>query len=261
MPIASPRSSFLVTALALCAPGLAAAATPAMPGTQTDVSFGAGNWRSLTADQPDSVRWGYTGLEFDLAVGVRHRFDSGLTLAADASAAPSFILGRSTLSAGEWEEPRYAPSDRAFFGGLALRVGWHSDYAGIEAGGAAVTFPTAAPLIGFDDARRTLLPSGRAWAGKADLAYAFGQVVAGPLSSVNEGLLLVGVGHASEWVHVDAGAWSGVGNLRFAVQTQPGVRIGADTTVAWGDEEAERMDWRGLLVISIEHARVGEGLY
>ena len=239
----------------------AAAATPALPGTQTDVSFGAGSWRALTADTPDTMRWGYTGLEFDLAVAVRHRLDSGLTFAIDGTAAPSFILGRSTLAAGEWLEPRFAPSDRALFGGLAARVGWHGDWAGVEAGGAVVDFPALGPLPGFDDRERTLLPSARAWAGSPDHAYAFAQAVAGPVTAVNGGLLLVGLGHASEKLHIDAGAWTTTGNLRFAVQTRPGVRVGADTTVTWGDQDAERVDWRGMIVISIEHARVGEGLY
>lgn len=242
-------------------PAVATAAAPAPIGTETAVGFGAGSWQASTADTPDTMRWGYTGLEFDLALSVRHRWDSGLTLVGDTSVAPTFIQGRSTLAAGDWLEPEYAPADVAFAGTAIMRVGWHGGYGGVELGGGVASFPGTVPLPVAEEKERTWLPSARAWAGKPDIVYAFGQVAAGPVTSVNEGLVLVGVGHASDALHLDVGAWDGVGNVRFGIATRPGVRVGADTTVVWGDAESERANWRGLIVISIEHARVGEDLY
>lgn len=247
--------------ISLTAPLSLCAAAPAPEGTETTVTFGASRWSAFSTGEGGAQRYLYTGVEMGLAVGVRHRFEGGLTLAGEANAAPGVIQSRDNGALGVYRAPRYEPSDRALHGALSARVGWHGDYFGVEAGGTTldVAGPETVPFL--EERERIIVPAGQVWAGKHDLAYAWGRYAVGPLGGMNETLAMAGLGHASDALHIEAGAARKTGALAFAVKTRPGMRLGLDTAMAWANADGEDRDWRALLRIVIAHKQLGEGIY
>ena len=124
------RLAFLLCA----APTVLMAAAPAPEGGETLAHFGGGRWMASSANGPGRFNYDYTALEAGLSGSHRHRFDSGLTLAGEATLAPAVITGLAIAQGGTWVDPRWDTSDGTLTATAAARVGFHTGVAGIEAG-------------------------------------------------------------------------------------------------------------------------------
>lgn len=260
--LSSPLSQLALGAAVLMASSSGHAAAPAPEGLETQLAFGAGSWRARSAaDGEDPITYLYTGVETVFFVRLRQRFESGLSLSGETSLAPSVLVGRDIVSAGSTADGDRGPGSFDFSGDLALRVGWHGGFGGLELGGALVEVPGPEVLLPLAGKERSLVPSAQAWVGAPQVLYAWGRLYAGPVSGLKETTLMAGLGHNGEFFRTEAGFLPEVANVSFDFKARPGVRIGLDGAAAWGDEDTAKVDWRGLLRIHIEHSKLGEGLY
>lgn len=248
-------------AFLLCAaPTVLMAAAPAPEGGETLAHFGGGRWMASSANGPGRFNYDYTALEAGLSGSHRHRFDSGLTLAGEATLAPAVITGLAIAQGGTWVDPRWDTSDGTLTATAAARVGFHTGVAGVEAGAFVNNLEgkTAVPYLG--NTQRALLPSAVVWAG-LPAVHAFGRTAAGPTTGVQDTLVVAGVGHTSDLVRIEAGGWQGVGNVVFDLKTATGLRVGADVAYSWADDEGDKRAWRGLVRVAVLHRNKNADLY
>lgn len=250
------RLAFLLVA----APVALMAAAPAPDGGETLAHFGGGRWMASSANGPQRFNYDYTALEAALSGSHRHRFDNGLTLVGEGTLAPAVITGLAISQGGSWVDPRWDTSDGTATATAAARVGHHSSVFGLELGAFANNLEgrTSVPYLGKTE--RVVLPSAVVWAG-APVFHAFGRTAAGPITGVQDTLVVAGLGHVGDRVRLEAGGWLGSGNLVFDLKTGTGLRVGADVAYAWADEDGDKRAWRGLVRVAILHRNKDEGLY
>lgn len=214
------------------------AAGPGEPGTE--VGFGLGG-QHFTQTRHYG---GCSGMRYryDLAGPVaqgalRHGWESGVTLSAEATAAPQVVVDRQLEDWGS----ELVPSDLVTRGVgawepnllLSARLGWHWDYLGGEVG-PGLWWNSDQPQVGHSQVQ--LLPSASLWLGLPEYVYVYGGTLRGTtLGSTT--VLDVGLGHRSAALRAELGRavtlqsrWGWV--LRGQVPVQGGWWVGGELDLA-----------------------------
>ena len=132
---------------------------------------------------------------------VSYRSTSGLSVTAEANVGVGKIVD-STIVQQDSSDTAPSPEGKiAHLNSLAVRIGFHGKYGGLEAGVMPLFHNT---LNEFERSSLNVLPSARGWLGVPEIAYAWLDLFAGPSISSWPGMG-VGLGHASERLRVEIG--------------------------------------------------------
>ena len=220
---------FALGSAALCGAG------PAPEGTEVTVGAAYGRYELRQGGCAGATRRS-TVVEPAVHAGLRHRFDSGLTLGADGSVAPGVD------SSSTPDDPNLG-NPLLWSGSAAVRAGLQGERLGFNLGPARVWRPEAD--------RGFWVPSGDLWVGRPDWAYAWASVVDAPHTGALELAALGGIGHRSRFLHIEAGT-SGAGWLgRVGFATGPGAWINLELAGGRVYDNQELADLRGRLSFSL----------
>lgn len=132
---------------------------------------------------------------------VTYRSASGATGAAEVNLSVGTVHQSIVIERAEADQNPAPEGSAAHLMTLALRVGYHGRYGGIEGG----LMPTVGNTLSeFEGAQFLLLPSVRGWLGVPELVYVWADVLAGPTLGGVPGSGL-GLGHASKTLRVELG--------------------------------------------------------
>lgn len=225
------------------------AAAPPAKGVEVQGGVGGGGYE-YTSGGCGTTSYVNKAAEARSYAQVSYRSDIGLSATTEANINYGKVYESEPINSNTQKDPEDSGNDEgetSLLTSLALRPGFHAKYAGAELG-VIMIYGNTTPSVGRFDGLE-FFPSGRLWAGYPKYLYSWLDLLAGPNSEGHYGLG-VGLGHASDWLRVEAGlAGRGALTLRGQLNVSPGFWLGAQTH-AWLDED--NSSYGGLLTFALD---------
>lgn len=209
------------------------------PGTEVEVGAERGSYHFVGAcgGPHDYVNYAAT------QGSIRHRTERGWTGVVQGAARVGSVVRSTPEPDPGLSEVNVGRRQDAF--GLAVRVGFHGRYGGLELG----------PVFGYltradDNPGLFLLPSASGWLGRYGVAHAWASLFADRTLSLNR-LAGFGVGHASDSLRLSAGL-AASGGQDSTLILDGDFRFGGRYWIGGGVQLGEtRNTWGGMLRVGI----------